>query len=57
MDEGDKGLCAEVHCYRRMADMVADKEAELNVIQDCLAMLTLDLRASMWHLSCAEAVV
>ena len=57
IDEGDKGLRAEVHCYRRMADTVADKEAELNVIQDCLTVLTLDLRASMWHLSRAEAVV
>ena len=47
MDEGDKGLRAEVHRYRRMADKVADKEAELNVIQDRLAMLTLNLRASM----------
>ena len=37
----------EVHCYRRMADKMADKEAELNVIQDRLAVLTLDLHASM----------
>ena len=57
IDEGDKGLRAEVHCYQRMADTVADKEAELNVIQDCLTVLTLDLRASMWPLSRAEAVV
>ena len=36
---------------------MADKEAELNAIQDRLAVLTLDLRASMQHLSRAEAVI
>ena len=38
-------------------DKVADKEAELNVIQDCLPVLTLDLRAFMRHLSRAKAVI
>ena len=32
------------------------KEAELNVIQDCIAVLTLDLWAAMQRLSRAEAV-
>ena len=36
---------------------MADKEAELNVIQDRLAVLTLDLHASMRRLSHAKAVV
>ena len=36
---------------------MADKEAELNVVQDRLAVLTLDLHTSMRHLSRAEAVV
>ena len=35
---------------------MADKEAELNVIQDCIAVLTLDLRAAMQRPSCVEAV-
>ena len=33
-----------------------DKEAELEVIQDRIAVLTLDLRAAMQRLSHAEAV-
>ena len=39
-----------------MVDKVADKEAELNVIQDHLAVLTLDLRTSMRRLARAKAV-
>ena len=35
---------------------MTDKEAELNVIQDRIAVLTLDLRAAMQQLSRAEAV-
>ena len=56
VDKGDKGLRAEVLCYRRMIDKMTDKEAELNVIQDRIAVLTLDLRAAMQRLSRAEAV-
>ena len=37
-------------------DEMTDKEAELNVIQDRIAVLTLDLRAAMQRLSQAEAV-
>ena len=37
-------------------DKMTDKEAELNVIQDCIAILTLDLRAAMQCLSRAKAV-
>ena len=37
-------------------DEMTDKEAELNVIQDRIAVLTLDLRAAMQRLSRAEAV-
>ena len=37
-------------------DKMMDKEAELNVIQDRIAMLTLDLRAAMQCLSRAKAV-
>ena len=37
-------------------DEMTEKEAELNVIQDCIAVLTLDLRAAMQRLSHAEAV-
>ena len=37
-------------------DEMADKEAELNVIQDRIAVLTLDLRAAMQRLLRAEAV-
>ena len=37
-------------------DEMTDKEAELNVIQDRIAVLTLDLRAAMQQLSRAEAV-
>ena len=33
-----------------------DKEAELEVIQDRIAVLTMDLRAAMQCLSCAKAV-
>ena len=56
IDEGDEGLRAEALCYRRMMDEMTDKEAELNVIQDHIAVLTLDLRAAMKRLSRAEAV-
>ena len=56
IDEGDEGLCAEALHYRRMMDEMTDKEAELNVIQDRIAVLTLDLWAAMQRLSCAEAV-
>ena len=56
IDEGDEGLRTEALCYRRMMDKMTDKEAELNVIQDRIAVLTLDLRAAMQHLSRAEAV-
>ena len=56
IDEGDKGLRAEVLCYRRMLDEMTDKEAELNVIQNHIAVLTLDLRAAMQRLSRAEAI-
>ena len=56
IDEGDKGLRAKALRYRRMMDEMTDKEAELNVIQDHIAVLTLDLRAAMQRLSCAEAV-
>ena len=37
-------------------DEMMDKEAELNIIQDRIAVLTLDLQAAMQHLSHAEAV-
>ena len=37
-------------------DKMVDKEAELNVIQDHIAALTLDLRAAMQRLLRAEAV-
>ena len=37
-------------------DEMMDKEAELNVIQDHIAILTLDLQAAMQRLSRAEAV-
>ena len=57
IDEGDKGLHAEELRYRRMMDEMMDKEAELNVIQDHIAVLTLDLRAAMQCLSHAEAVM
>ena len=56
IDEGDKGLHAEALCYRRMMDEMMEKEAELNVIQDRIAVLTLDLRAAMQCLSRAEVV-
>ena len=56
IDEGDEGLRAEVHRYRRMIDEMQDKEAELEVIQNRIAVLTLDLRAAMQCLSRAEAV-
>ena len=56
VDEGDEGLHAEVLHYKRMMDEMTDKEAELNVIQDRIAVLTLDLWAAMQHLSRAEAV-
>ena len=56
IDEGDEGFRAKVLRYRRMMDKMMDKEAELNVIQDRIAVLTLDLRAAMQRLSCAEAV-
>ena len=56
IDEGDKGLHAEALRYRRMLDEMMDKEAELNVIQDCITVLTLNLRAAMQHLSHAKAV-
>ena len=56
IDEGDEGLRAEALRYRRMMDEMTDKEAELNDIQDHIAVLTLDLRAAMQCLSCAEAV-
>ena len=56
INEGDEGLHAEALRYRRMMDEMADKEAELNVIQDRIAVLTLDLRAAMQRLSRAEAV-
>ena len=56
INEGDKGLRAEALHYKRMMDEMMDKEAELNVIQDCIAVLTLDLRAAMQHLLRAEAV-
>ena len=54
--EGDEGLHVEALCYRRMMDEMADKEAELNVIQDRIAVLMLDLRAAMQRLLRAEAV-
>ena len=54
--EGDKGLRTEVLRYRRMLDEMTDKEAELNVIQDRIAVLTLELRAAMQRLSCTKAV-
>ena len=56
VDEGDEGLHAEVLCYRRMMDKMTDKEAELNIIQDRIAVLMLDLRAAMQRLLRAEAV-
>ena len=56
IDEGDEGLRAEALRYRRMMDKMTEKKAELNVIQDRIAVLTLDLRAAMQRLSCAEAV-
>ena len=56
IDEGDEGLRAEALRYRRMMDEMMDKEAELNIIQDRIAVLTLDLRATMQCLSRAEAV-
>ena len=56
IDKGDEGLRAEALHYRRMMDKMTDKEAELNVIQDRIAVLMLDLRAAMQHLSRAEAV-
>ena len=56
VDEGDEGLRVEALRYRRMMDEMMDKEAELNVIQDRIAILTLDLRAAMQHLSRAEAI-
>ena len=56
IDEKDKGLRAEALRYRRMMDEMTEKEAELNVIQDRIAVLTLDLRAAMQRLSRAEAV-
>ena len=56
VNEGDEGLCTEVHRYRRMMDEMTDKEAELNVIQNCIAVLMLDLRAAMQQLSRAEAI-
>ena len=56
INEGGEGLCAEVLCYRRMMDKMTDKEAELNVIQDRIAVLTLDLLAAMQRLLHAEAV-
>ena len=56
VDKGDKDLCAEVLHYRRMIDKMTDKEAELNVIQDRIAVLTLDLQAARQRLSRAEAV-
>ena len=37
-------------------DKMMDKEAELNVIQDHIAVLTLDLQAAMQRLSRAKAV-
>ena len=37
-------------------DEMTDKEAELNIIQDHIAVLTLDLRAAMQRLLHAEAV-
>ena len=57
IDKRDKRLHAEALRYRRMMDEMMDKEAELNVIQDRIAVLTLDLRAAMQCLSCAEAVM
>ena len=39
-----------------MMDEMMDKEAELNIIQDCITVLTLDLRAAMQRLLRAEAV-
>ena len=56
INEGDEGLRAEALCYRRMMDEMTDKEAELNIIQDRIAVLMLDLQAAMQHLSRAEAV-
>ena len=37
-------------------DEMTEKEAELNVIQDRIAVLTLDLQAAMQRLSHAEVV-
>ena len=56
VDEGDEGLHAKALRYRRMMDKMMEKEAELNVIQDRIAVLTLDLRAAMQRLSRVEAV-
>ena len=56
INKRDEGLRAEVLCYRRMMDEMTDKKAELNIIQDRIAVLTLDLRAAMQRLSRAEAV-
>ena len=56
INEGDEGLRTEALRYRGMMDKMRDKEAELNVIQDHIAVLTLDLRAAMQRLSRAEAV-
>ena len=38
IDEGDEGLRAEALRYRRMMDEMTEKEAELNVIQDRIAV-------------------
>ena len=56
IDKGNEGLCAEALRYRRMMDEMTEKEAELNVIQDRIAVLTLDLQAAMQRLLRAEAV-
>ena len=56
VNEGDKGLQAEVHRYRSLMDEADRKERKLSTLQDCLMDISLDLHANMQRLAEAEAI-
>ena len=52
----DDGLRAEVHCHRSLLREAREKEAQIQVLEDRVADITMEVHANMKRLARAQAV-
>ena len=52
----DDGLQAEVHWHCSLLQEAKEKEAQIQVLEDCVADITMEVHANMKRLACAQVV-